>query len=92
MSLREVNPNLTSPAKFDPSVSVLSSLAPPVGGGGGGDVSAPLLKSAAGNMRTRASRLSKRIVGMGAVGEGAENVPPPAVMRSSTRRKSPRLH
>jgi kinesin family protein 11 len=91
MSLREVNPNLTSPAKFDPSVSVLSSLAPPVGGGGG-DASVPLLKSAAGNMRTRASRLSKRIVGMGAVGEGAENVPPPAVMRSSTRRKSPRLH
>ncbi|KAK4096107.1 kinesin-domain-containing protein [Parathielavia hyrcaniae] len=92
-SLREVNPNVTSPAKFDPSASVLSSLAPP---GTGGDGTAPLLVKPGGYQgaaaRTRASRLSKRV---GPVAEGAENMPPPPpppAMRGSTRRKSPRLH
>ncbi|KAK4144803.1 kinesin-like protein bimC [Dichotomopilus funicola] len=39
------------------------------------------------NARTRSSRLSKRA---GLMADGAENMPPPP-MRSSTRRKSPRL-
>ncbi len=57
----------------------------------------PLLKPGLGNAgtggavaKTRAGRLPKRLGGL-LVGDGAENVPPAAAMRSSTRRKSPRL-
>lgn len=44
----------------------------------------------AGGAKTRAGRLPKRLGGL-LVADGAENVPPAAAMRSSTRRKSPRL-
>ncbi|KAK4241842.1 kinesin-like protein bimC [Achaetomium macrosporum] len=78
MSLREVNPNLTTGQVLcDPSPPVFSP--PPTGNN-------PALKP---NTRSRVSRLSKKVVS--AVAEGPENVPPPA-LRSSTRRKSPRLH
>ncbi|KAH6853299.1 P-loop containing nucleoside triphosphate hydrolase protein [Chaetomium sp. MPI-CAGE-AT-0009] len=89
--LREVNPNLAAaaagPIMFDPASSRLSL--PPAATG---DVATPLpLLKPTTNTRTRGSRLAKRVGGMGAVAEGAENVPPPA-MRGSSRRKSPRLH
>ncbi|KAK4153316.1 kinesin-like protein bimC [Chaetomidium leptoderma] len=91
-SLREVNPNLNLPTTttgqllFGPSATVLS---PPSAGKDSNNIAAPLLKPNA-ITRTRPSRLSKRVGGIGALAEGAENLPP--VMRSSTRRKSPRLH
>lgn len=85
-SLREVNPNLTTgPLLFDPSASVLALPPAP----SSDKPATPLLKPNAANLRTRASRLARR-VGGGAVADGAENMPP--AMRSSTRRKSPRLH
>ncbi|KXX83167.1 Kinesin-like protein bimC [Madurella mycetomatis] len=87
MSLREVNPNLTtaSPTVFDPSASIRSSLAPPASEH---NAAAPMLKPST-NTRTRSSRLFKKPIS--AVAEGPENLPPPS-LRSSTRRKSPRLH
>lgn len=90
--LREMDPNLGSASKagsmlFDPAVaSVLSPPAPTGGSGGDAAMPLPLLKPTASSRPTRSSRLSKR-----AVADGAENMPPPA-LRSSTRRKSPRLH
>ncbi|KAK4246218.1 P-loop containing nucleoside triphosphate hydrolase protein [Corynascus novoguineensis] len=90
--LREMDPNLGSASKagsmlFDPAVaSVLSPPAPTGGSGGDTAMPLPLLKPTASSRPTRSSRLSKR-----AVADGAENMPPPA-LRSSTRRKSPRLH
>ncbi|KAK4038378.1 P-loop containing nucleoside triphosphate hydrolase protein [Parachaetomium inaequale] len=96
--LREVNLNLTTATgsiMFDPADSVLSL--PPASATANNSDSAmplplPLLKPTT-NTRTRSSRLSKRVGGIAAVlaAEGAENVPPSSVMRSSTRRKSPRL-
>ncbi|KAK3309494.1 P-loop containing nucleoside triphosphate hydrolase protein [Chaetomium strumarium] len=78
MSLREVNANMTTGQVLcDPSPPVFSP--PPAANN-------PALKP---NTRSRLSRLSKKVVGV--VAEGPENVPPPA-LRSSTRRKSPRLH
>ncbi|KAK0655536.1 hypothetical protein B0T16DRAFT_424322 [Cercophora newfieldiana] len=64
-------------------------------GNGNGGVGGAGAGAGAGGARTRASRLSKRVGGfqgglLGVVADGAENVPP-AAMRSSTRRKSPRL-
>jgi kinesin family protein 11 len=83
-SLREVNPNLaTGPVLFDPSASVLALPPAP----SSDKPATPLLKPNAANLRTRASRLARRV---GGVADGAENMPP--AMRSSTRRKSPRLH
>ena len=102
--LREVDPNLASATTtinttvggavmFDHHASSMLSPSPAgVGNGAGGSDMAtplPLLKPTT-NTRARASRLAKRVGGMGALAEGAENLPPPA-MRSSTRRKSPRL-
>ncbi|AEO53091.1 hypothetical protein MYCTH_2293965 [Thermothelomyces thermophilus ATCC 42464] len=89
--LREVDPNLGSGTKassilFDSAASILSPPPP----SSDAAMPLPLLKSAA-NTRTRSSRLSKRAAGL-AVGDGAENLPPPPALRSSTRRKSPRLH
>ncbi|KAL2143837.1 hypothetical protein VTI28DRAFT_9979 [Corynascus sepedonium] len=90
--LREMDPNLGSASKagsmlFDPAVaSVLSPPAPTGGSGSDTAMPLPLLKPTASSRPTRSSRLSKR-----AVADGAENMPPPA-LRSSTRRKSPRLH
>ncbi|KAK4166306.1 putative kinesin-like protein bimC [Cladorrhinum sp. PSN259] len=94
MSLREVNPNLTggnnkgeSNSIFDqgllsiPTVSEAVAMQKPAAVGGGGAA------------RTRASRLAKKpMFGSSVgVGEGAENMPPIPSLRSSTRRKSPRL-
>ncbi|KAK3905069.1 kinesin-like protein bimC [Staphylotrichum tortipilum] len=64
-------------------------------------MSVPLLKPGLGNhgagnggvtktTAARGGRLPKRLGGL-LVADGAENVPPAAAMRSSTRRKSPRL-
>ncbi|KAK4658411.1 Kinesin-related motor protein [Podospora pseudocomata] len=98
-SLREVNPNVPSSATtpnntnaqvFDSASSVLSL--PTVKEGGDDDVTITKLKAppATGPPRTRSSRLARKP--MGGVGQGPENIPPPAAaMRSSTRRKSPRL-
>ncbi|KAK3299924.1 P-loop containing nucleoside triphosphate hydrolase protein [Chaetomium fimeti] len=94
--LRELNPNLASAGgaaaaaaggaiMFDPASNMLS----PTAAGVDAATPLPLLKPTT-NTRARASRLAKRVGGMGAVAEGAENVPPPA-MRGSARRKSPRL-
>lgn len=90
---------------FDPSSSLAL---PPPGSDGGNHVGAnansnsssssssgdngseevPMLKP---NVRTRSSRLSKKVYGGVGVADGPENVPP-AALRSSGRRKSPRLH
>lgn len=88
--LREVDPNLGSATKtnsilFESAASILSPPAP-----NSSDAAVPLLKSTA-NTKTRPSRLAKKVGGL-MVGDGAENLPPPPVLRSSTRRKSPRLH
>lgn len=98
-SLRELNPNLASASAtktttggavvFDHHASNLLSPSPATGGSEMAAPLLPLLKPTT-NTRARASRLAKRVGGMGALAEGAENLPPPA-MRSSTRRKSPRL-
>ncbi|EAQ93720.1 hypothetical protein CHGG_01955 [Chaetomium globosum CBS 148.51] len=98
--LREVDPNLASATKattggavmmFDAAPNMLSPSPAAAGAGAGGEIATPLpLLKPTTNARARASRLAKRVGGMGAVAEGAENLPPPA-MRSSTRRKSPRL-
>jgi kinesin family protein 11 len=103
MSLREVNPNLTAGSLVFDAAAAAAAAAAGAGtargslpGGGPlpssaaaaaatGETTVPLAK----NTRTRgASRLSKKVVG--AIADGPENVPPP--LRSSTRRKSPRLH
>lgn len=99
MSLREVNPNLgssSSGANFDGPVGAGAALAvPSVGAGDGmmmmkgsiGGVGAGI--GTTGARTTRMARFSKKTIG--SIGEGAENVPPGHSLRSSTRRKSPRL-
>jgi len=79
MSLREVNPNLTTGSiAFDASASTLSLQA---------DNTMPLFR--------RSTRQPKKqaVKGRGAVAamEGRENVPPSAFTQSLSRRKSPRL-
>ncbi|KAL2015843.1 hypothetical protein VTK56DRAFT_4711 [Thermocarpiscus australiensis] len=106
MSLREVDPNLTTTTTtttttgssgsimFDPSASTASSLLPPPppppagASDESGSVAVPVLKP--GYARTRSSRLST--TAKKPVAEGPENIPPSGPLRSSTRRKSPRLH
>jgi kinesin family member 11 len=82
MSLREVNPNLTTNLTtgsllFDPSASTMSAKED--------NMTMPLFKRS-----TRIAKSSKRqaVVTL----EGRENVPPSAFSQSLTRRKSPRLH
>lgn len=81
MSLREVNPNVTTNLTmghigFDPRSSLMSM---------SGDHTMPMLKHS-----TRATRGTKT-QGSGGVGEGRENVLLPTFAQSASRRKSPRL-
>lgn len=91
MSLREVNPNIatTSPVVFNGGAGILSPLASSAANENSISA-APMLKPNL-NTRTRSSRLSKKPIAA-VVADGPENVPPPPpALRSSTRRKSPRL-
>jgi hypothetical protein len=83
--LREVNPNLTTTNSIIFSDPPASSILSPTAGSDSNMAATTMLKP---NTRTRISRLSKKPIT--AVAEGPENVPP-ASLRSSTRRKSPRL-
>lgn len=80
MSLREVNPNITTNLTtgaigFDPPASITSMPA---------DLTLPLFKPGA-----RSTRGAKK---QGPVGEGRENLPPSVFSQSISRRKSPRLN
>jgi kinesin family protein 11 len=83
MSLREVNPNLTTNSLlFDPSASMLSVAAT-------NDNTVPLMKR---SVRSQSTRIARKKA-ISSVAEGLENVPPTAFSQaSSSRRKSPRLH
>lgn len=78
MSLREVNPNLTTGSlMFDPTASIMSLPA-------ASENTVPVMK------RSTRGRPSKKVA---TVMEGLENLPPPAVFaQGGSRRKSPRLH
>ncbi|KAK3341800.1 P-loop containing nucleoside triphosphate hydrolase protein [Lasiosphaeria hispida] len=79
MSLREVNPNVTTGSiMFDPTASTMSVPA-------ANENTVPLTKRS-----TRITRLAKKKP-ISAVASGLENLPPPAFSQSSSRRKSPRL-
>lgn len=80
MSLREVNPNITtnlttSAIAFDPRASTISMPA---------DHTMPLFKPSA--------RTTRGVQKPGSLGEGRENLPPSAFSQSVSRRKSPRLN
>ncbi|KAK4442471.1 kinesin-like protein bimC, partial [Podospora aff. communis PSN243] len=78
ISLREVNPNLTTGSiMFEPSESIMSLPAM-------SDNTVPATK------RTTRSRLARKKV-VSTVAEGLENVPPSAFAQSMSKRKSPRL-
>ena len=79
MSLREVNPNLTTGSiLFDASASTMSLQA---------DNTLPLFRRSARQPKKQAVKGRGAVVTM----EGRENVPPPAFSQSLSRRKSPRL-
>jgi kinesin family protein 11 len=83
ISLREVNPNVTSSLTtgnigFEPRSSIMSMTA---------DHTLPLLKHGA-----RTVRGAKKQGSAGVVGEGRENMPLSALSQSLSRRKSPRLN
>lgn len=79
MSLREMNPNVTTGSlMFEPSASMMSL--PVVN-----DNTVPAAK------RSTRSRLAKKKV-ISTVAEGLENVPPSAFAQSLNKRKSPRLN
>ena len=80
MSLREVNPNLTTGSiMFDPSASTMS-LQP--------DNTMPLFRKSARQPKKQAMKGRNAAFPM----EGLENVPPPVFSQSISRRKSPRLN
>ncbi|KAK7416644.1 Kinesin-related motor protein [Neonectria punicea] len=84
MSLREVNPNVTTSLTtgcigFDPRQSVMSM--PP-------ERTMPLFKARS----TRATRSTKKQAAGSVVGAGSENLPLTDFSRSISRRKSPRLN
>ncbi|KAK3393839.1 putative kinesin-related protein bimC [Podospora didyma] len=87
MSLREVNPNMTTGnIAFDPSVSIMSI--PPAMAA---ETTVPLLKK---TTRQKPTRLARKVVA--SVAEGVENVPPrdrlgEVFAQGGSRRKSPRL-
>ncbi|KAH8883644.1 kinesin-domain-containing protein [Thozetella sp. PMI_491] len=82
MSLREVNPNLTTGSiMFDPSASIISL--PAISE----NATLPLLKR---STRTGATRNAKKHTAV--MAGGRENLPPSAFSESLSRRKSPRLH
>lgn len=82
MSLREVNPNLTTGAiLFDPSASTMSMPAIKE------DTTLPLFKRST-SMRPM-TRYAKK---QGIAYEGSENIPPSGFSQGTTRRKSPRLN
>jgi kinesin family protein 11 len=81
MSLREVNPNLTTTSlMFDPSASTISIMSTV------NENTVPLFKKS--TTRSSRSTRGKAVVTL----EGRENVPPSAFSQSASRRKSPRLH
>jgi kinesin family member 11 len=80
MSLREVNPNLTTGSiMFDPAASTMSMQA---------DNTMPLFRRSARQPKKQAMKGRNAVVTM----EGRENVPPTAFSQSLSRRKSPRLN
>lgn len=88
MSLREVNPNLTTGSimMFDPSASTMS-MPPPANE----NKTLPLFKRSVSGMKAP-TRATRRTQTTGALGEGRENVPPAGTGMGGSRRKSPRLN
>lgn len=84
MSLREVNPNLTTGnILFDPSVSTMSMPAIQE------NTTMPLFKRSTTSMKPPMTRHAKK---QAVAYEGSENLPPSVFSQSATRRKSPRLN
>ena len=82
MSLREVNPNVTTGSlMFDPSISIMSLPA------GAENATLPLLKR---SIRGTGARNPKKH--LTSLVEGRENMLPSDFSQSTSRRKSPRLH